>query len=204
SMLTGHHHGAPQPIGCCLPLGVLAAYVGDHQLDDDSTVSGAASRHPHAGALQPMQPSLLGMRARFLGAKPIWPLYQLVPERAFARLAHLLPPVTFRTVRCGVSDAPVGHVALAFIYVQGAQQLLAEVSLLARDALEALQRLCLAEALPRGGYVVECADGYILAAFPRPADALAWGLACRRALREYEGWDPELLQHPLCAPVFAE
>jgi len=133
----------------------------------------------------------------------VWPLYSLVPERAFARMAYLAPPVSRRALRLGVADAPVAAPAFCFLYVAGAQALLAEQAVGARKALDALQLLVCAEAWPRGGFVVEAADAYTLAAFPRASDALAWGLACRAALLAYTGWDVALMRHPLASTQLA-
>lgn len=48
--------------------------------------------------------------------------------------------------------------------------------------LISMQELCGAAAMRLGGYLVESADAWLLAAFRTSAHALAWGLACKAAL----------------------
>lgn len=169
-----------------LPAGAIISYMGDHELEG---LTGASA--------------FMGAVSGGAGSCGGWPIYSVVPEKAFARMAHLARPTTKAVLRRGVLDAPVVAPTFVFIYVVGAQQLLADVPLVAREALDTLQALCSAETWPLNGYVVEAADSYLLAAFPRACDALAWGLACRAELLSFPGWDRELLAHPMAAQHLA-
>jgi hypothetical protein len=225
----------------CLPTCLSSYTVGDHYLDDSN--AGAAQR--------PGQPAYVSRRT-------VWSLWQVVPEAACARLAYLKPPSTAQIVRRGMSDAPLGYVSFAFLYIQvcmskllethghgllsscsrhpfclltkqealrldclrplmftsalplrvpapqhcaftqGAQQLLAEESLLARDALQALQAIVLAEAMQYGAYIVEAADSYILAGMIMNELEAFLDLSCNMYALEGSQVTATLCQNPQC------
>lgn len=53
-------------------------------------------------------------------------------------------------------------------------------------------------AAPTHPLCMQVVDGLLLAAFPHPAQAVLWALACNTSLAELE-WPEELLAHPMCS-----
>eukprot|EP00198_Chlamydomonas_reinhardtii_P000604 XP_001689939.1 predicted protein [Chlamydomonas reinhardtii] len=128
------------------------------------------------------------------------PLYQMLPHRLACRLPFFEPLRSNSYLSLGLPDAPVGRVTVAFMYVIGAQALLAWNAPLATEALTLFHNTVAAQLNAADGYVVELVDGLCLAAFRSSADALLWALRCGRQLLAAP-WDDELLEHELCEEV---
>ncbi|GIL88278.1 hypothetical protein Vretifemale_16198 [Volvox reticuliferus] len=127
-------------------------------------------------------------------------LYQLLPCSLACRMPTFEPLRTHEYLALGLPDAPVGRVTVAFMYVIGAQALLAWNAVLAGDALAIFHNTVSEQIHGTDGYVVELVDGLCLAAFRSPADALLWSLRCGRLLLSAP-WSDELLEHELCEEV---
>ncbi|KAG2447205.1 hypothetical protein HYH02_007946 [Chlamydomonas schloesseri] len=128
------------------------------------------------------------------------PLYQLLPHRLACRLPFFEPLRSHSYLSLGLPDAPVGRVTVAFMYVIGAQALLAWNAPVATEALTLFQNTVASQLNAADGYVVELVDGLCLAAFRSSADALLWALRCGKQLLAAP-WSDELLEHELCEEV---
>ncbi|KXZ50689.1 hypothetical protein GPECTOR_15g373 [Gonium pectorale] len=115
------------------------------------------------------------------------------------RLALSPPLRVVRTVALGSLAAPVRHVTVVFMKVVGASTLIADLPGPACRALGQFQCLGAGLLAGAGGYLVEGADGLLLAAFGSPGAAVEWALECVAALRQ-QTWEEELLAHEMCAP----
>lgn len=93
----------------------------------------------------------------------------------------------------GTLSAPMGIVTIAFMHAVGAAALLADMPTAARQGLNTFQVLAVEQLTEHNGYAVEVADGLVLASFHSPADAIAWALACQKAMADQVCWH-ELLQ----------
>ncbi|KAG2493662.1 hypothetical protein HYH03_008176 [Edaphochlamys debaryana] len=127
-------------------------------------------------------------------------MYQLLPYCLSCRLPFFEPLRTHAYLSLGLPDAPVGRVTVAFMYVIGAQGLLAWNPTVASTAMSIFHDTVAQQLNAADGYVVELVDGLCLAAFRSPADALLWSLRCGRALLQAP-WSDELLEHELCEEV---
>ncbi|GLC44435.1 hypothetical protein PLESTM_001596900, partial [Pleodorina starrii] len=127
-------------------------------------------------------------------------LYQVVGYDLAVRLA-LLPPL--RSPAClirGCLSAPVGGLAIAFMYVHALQSLMSWNSEITMEAVETFHRVASYRCKEHDGYVSEGQEGLVLAAFRDPAQALMWALTTQQALI-HQSWDPELLEHELAEEV---
>ncbi|GIL99552.1 hypothetical protein Vretimale_4691, partial [Volvox reticuliferus] len=127
-------------------------------------------------------------------------LYQVVGYDLAVRLALLRP---LRTPACFISgalSAPVGGLAIAFMYVHALQSLMSWNSEVTMEAVELFHRVASYRCKDHDGYVSESQEGLVLAAFRDPAQALLWALSTQQALIN-QHWDPELLEHELAEEV---
>ncbi|KXZ48733.1 hypothetical protein GPECTOR_25g317 [Gonium pectorale] len=127
-------------------------------------------------------------------------LYQILPYVLSCRLPFFEPLRTHAYLSLGLPDAPVGRVTVVFMYVIGAQALLAWNPVVAGEALSLFQDTVSEQLSAADGYVVELVDGLCLATFRQAADALQWSLRCGKLLMDAK-WSEELLEHELCEEV---
>ncbi|GLI69051.1 hypothetical protein VaNZ11_013593 [Volvox africanus] len=127
-------------------------------------------------------------------------LYQVVGYDLAVRLALLLPLRTPACLISGALSAPVGGLAIAFMYVHALQSLMSWNSEVTMEAVELFHRVASYRCKDHDGYVSEGQEGLVLAVFCDPAQALLWALSTQQALVN-QPWDPELLEHELAEEV---
>ncbi|KXZ55647.1 hypothetical protein GPECTOR_2g1197 [Gonium pectorale] len=128
------------------------------------------------------------------------PFRPALPPRLGPCLAAHRPPRGAQRTQAGVLEAPVGDVTIVFANAVGVNTLLAWDTAETKAALALLESVACSRLAALGGYLVEAADGLVLAAFAEPAAAVRWGLSVVSRLMAAD-WSAKLLTHELCEEV---